>query len=163
MGYWEDYLPFCATDKKAGEVTGALKDYLMQASNCLKNADIRFEAVPYPTTDAALAAMKDGVIDCVFPVNISSYEGEEKGVLTISPVMRTEMSLLMRAEEPEKRMGVQDRTVAIDAGNSNFETFDKDRIPDWEIITCPTLEDCFRAVRSGAADGVPACTYRMNV
>ena len=77
--------------------------------------------------------------------------------------MRTEMSLLMRAEEQEKRMGGQDHAVAIDAGNSNFETFAKDRIPAWEIITCPTLEDCFRAVRSGAADGVLACTYRMNV
>ena len=163
VGYWDDYLPFCATDKKTGEVTGALKDYLTQASNCLKNADIRFEAVPYPTTGAALAAMKSGEIDCVFPVNLSSHEGEEKGVLTISPIMRTEMSLLMRAEDPEKRMGGQGKTVAIDAGNSNYETFVKDSIPAWTIKTCPTMEDCFRAVRNGTADAVLACTYRMNV
>lgn len=163
MGYLEDYLPFCATDKKTGELTGALKDYLVQASNCLKNADIRFEAVPYPTTDEALTAMKAGEVDCVFPVNLSSYDGEEKGVLTISPVMRAEMSLLMRSEEPEKRMGSQDKSLVIDEGNTNFDTFVKDSIPDWAIKTCPTLEDCFREVRNGTADGVLACTYRMNV
>lgn len=163
VGYWEDYLPFCATDKKTGALTGALKDYLAQASNCLKNADVRFEAVPYPTTDEAMAAKKKGEIDCVFPVNLSSYEGEEIGVLTISPIMRTEMSMLMRAEEPEKRMAGQNKTAAIDAGNTNFETFVKDSIPAWTIKSCSTLEDCFRAVRNGTADGVLACTYRMNV
>lgn len=163
VGYREDYLPFCATDKKTGELTGALKDYLVQASNCLKNADIRFEAVPYSTTDDALAAMKDGEIDCVFPVNLSSYDGEEKGVLTISPIMRTEMNLLMRDEEQENRTGAQDKTVAIEEGNTNFETFVKDNFPTWTIMTCSTAEDCFRAVRNGTADGVLESVYRMNV
>ena len=163
VGYWDNYLPFCAADKKTGELTGALKDYLNQASNCLKNANIRFEAVPYPSTDAALAAMKDGKIDCVFPVNLSTFEGEERGVLSVNPIMRTEMSLLMRSEERLERESGQTQTVAIDAGNSNFETFVKDDLPDWTIQSCPTMEDCFRSVKNRTADGVLACTYRMNV
>ena len=163
IGYQEDYLPFCATDAQTGELTGALKDYLAHASTCLKNADIRFEAVPYPSTDAALAAMKRGEIDGAFPINLSTYRGETMGVLTINPIMKTEMSVLMRAEgRPELAAG-KALTVAIDAGNTNFETLIRDALPAWTIARYPSVEDCFRATASGEADGVLACSYRMSV
>ena len=80
VGYQVNYLAFCARDPKTGELTGALKDYLDFASNCLENAAVSFEAEPYPSTDAALDAMKRGEIDCVFPVNLSTYHGEMMGV-----------------------------------------------------------------------------------
>ena len=64
VGYWDNYLPFCDADKTTGELTGAFKDYLAHAANCLKNAAVSFEAVPYPSTDAAFEAMKRGEIDC---------------------------------------------------------------------------------------------------
>ena len=89
VGYRDDFLPFCAEDKSTGELTGALKDFLAHASNCLKNADIQFEAVPYPSTDDAMKALKNGEIDCVFPLNLSSYDGEETGVLIVPPIMQT--------------------------------------------------------------------------
>lgn len=92
VGYWEDYLPFCATDRQTGELNGALKDWLAHASNCLKNAKVSFEAVPYPSTDAALAAMKRGEIDCVFPINLSTYSGETMGIFTTNPIIRNRSS-----------------------------------------------------------------------
>ena len=53
VGYWDNYLPFCASDKLTGELTGALKDYLAHASKCLKNAEVHFEAIPYVSMNAA--------------------------------------------------------------------------------------------------------------
>ena len=79
VGYWDDYLPFCGTDKLTGEFTGALKDYLAFTSNCLKNAHIQFEAVLYTSVSTAMTAMKNGKIDCVFPVNLSTYDSEAMG------------------------------------------------------------------------------------
>ena len=161
IGYREDYLPFCASDKQTGELTGALKDWLAHASGCLKNAAVSFETVPYPTTNAALAAMKRGEIDCVFPINLSTYSGETMGILTTNPVMKTEMSILMRAEgRPEITPGKK-LTVAVDAGNTNYMTLIRDDLPDWTILSCPGLEACFRAVAENEADGVLACNYRM--
>ena len=76
--------------------------------------------------------------------------------------MKTEMSVLVKEDgrpeiTPEKKL-----TVAIDEGNINFETLIRNDIPDWTIKTCPSVEDCFRAVASGEADGVLACNFRMS-
>ena len=161
VGYWDRYLPFCAADKLTGELTGALKDYLAQAANRLKNADVRFETVPYPTINAALSAMKNGEVDCVFPVNLSTYDGETTGILTINPVMKTEMSLLVSMGDGSENTLRQNMTVAIDKENINLETFIKDDIPAWTIKAYDSLEDCFRAVSAKEADGVLACNYRM--
>ena len=161
VGYWEDYLPFCATDRQTGELTGALKDWLAHASGCLKNAKVSFEAVPYPSTDAALAAMKRGEIDCVFPINLSAHSGETMGVLTTDPVMKTGMSLLARPEGRAEITRGKELTVAVDAGNTNYTTLIRDDIPEWTILSCPGLEACFRAVADNEADGVLACNYRM--
>ena len=162
IGYWDDYLPFCAADRQTGELTGALKDYLAHAATVLKNADIRFEATPYPSTDAAITAMKRGEIDCVFPINLSTYAGETMGILTVNPIMKTEMSVLTRAEgRPEISAG-KALTVAIDAGNTNFETLVREETPAWTIVNCPGVEACFKAVAAKEADGVLACNYRMS-
>ena len=48
VGYWDDYLPFCATDKQTGELTGALKDYLAQATNSLKTSTSTLRRCPTP-------------------------------------------------------------------------------------------------------------------
>jgi Bacterial extracellular solute-binding proteins, family 3. len=162
IGYWEDYLPFCASDRQTGALTGALKDYLAHASNCLKNAEVSFAAVPFSSTDAALAAMKRGEIDCVFLINLNTHSGETMGILTTNPIMKTEMSILMRSEgRPEITPGNK-LTVAVDAGNANYATLIRDNIPDWSILFCSSPEACFRAVSESEADGVLACNYRMG-
>lgn len=162
IGYWEDYLPFCASDRQTGALTGALKDWLAHASNCLKNAEISFEAVPYPTTDAALAAMKRGEIDCAFPINLSTYTGEAMGVLTTNAIAKTEMSLLMRTEGRAEITPGKKLTVAVDVGNTNYVTLIRDNFPEWTILSCPGTEACFRAVSENEADGVLACNSRMG-
>ena len=162
VGYWDDYLPFCGVDKTTGELTGALKDFLAHAANCLRNASLTFESVPYPSRDAALAAMREGKVDCVFPVNLSLHDGEVMGILATNSVMETEMSVLMRANERPEITPGKNLNVAIDVGNTNFETFIYEAIPDWTIQFYPTVEDCFRAVDSGKADAVLAGNYRMN-
>ena len=74
VGYRDNYYPFCTNDKEKGELTGALKDYFARVANRLKSTNISFEAVPYPSTEAALVAMKTGKVDCVFPVNLSAHD-----------------------------------------------------------------------------------------
>ncbi|MCR5788371.1 MAG: diguanylate cyclase [Lachnospiraceae bacterium] len=128
----------------------------------MKNTIVHFEAVPYPTLDDAIEALKNGEIDCVFPLNLSTYDAESKGLMMINPIMRTEMSVLTRENgnteiSPEKKL-----TVAIDEGNISYETLINDEIPAWEVKFCPSVEDCFKAVDSNEADGVLASNYRMN-
>ena len=163
IGYLDDYLPFCALDSSTGEVTGALRDFIAYASTCMKNADISFTAVPFSTTDAALQAMKNGEIDCVFPINLSSYDGEVMGIFSVAPIMQTEMSIMIHNGRNFESIRGQDLTVAVDKGNINFETFIKDNFPEWTIKYFPDDESCYKAVSEKEADAVLLCNYCANL
>lgn len=161
VGYYDDYLPFCAADKETGELSGALKDYLDRASTCLQNASINFEAVPYPTTKDAIKAMKNGKIDCVFPINISSYYGESTGIMMTNPIMDTEMGVLAREDDLPDISPDNELKVAIDNGNINFKTFIIKSFPNWTIKTYADVEECCDAVASKEAEVALVCNYRM--
>lgn len=162
VGYLDNYLPFCARDKNTGELTGALKDYLDAASARLKNARIHFKTIPFASTEEALAALKRGEVDSIFPINISSDDGEKHGIFPISPLINTEMSLLVRPDNPVIGMPNMNLTVAISTGNTSYETFIKDSAPNWIIKNCSPVEECFREVWRGEADSLIVPGYRLN-
>ena len=60
-------------------MTGALNEYLNLASGCMRNAVVVFEPIPFENVEDAFTALRNGEIDCVFPVNLSSYEAEKIG------------------------------------------------------------------------------------
>ena len=72
VGYLKNFAPFC-DNSITDEVKGVLKNYLELASNCTKNTAIRFDTKSYSTLQDAFQALEDNEIDCVFPVNLSTY------------------------------------------------------------------------------------------
>ena len=162
IGYVDNFLPFCSRDKKTGELTGVLKDYLEAAATRLKNASIHFETIPFASTEDALAALKRGEVDSIFPINISYDDGEKHGMFPISPLVNTEMTLLVRPDTPIIGMPNMNLNVAINAGNTSYENFIKDRAPNWNIKSCSPVEECFRMVKKGEADSLVLPSYRLN-
>ena len=162
VGYRDNYLPVCMQDKEKGELTGALKDYFANATNKLKSFNIRFEAVPYPTTEAALVAMKTGKVDCVFPVNLSSHDANVADVRMTYPVMRTEMQAIMRDTDMRGINENSTFTIAVNSGNANIETFIKDNYPACKMAYYSNIDTCFDAIASGKADGALISNYRVN-
>ena len=162
IGYVDNFLPFCSRDKKTGELTGALKDYLEAAATRLKNASIHFETIPFASTEDALAALKRGEVDSIFPINISYDDGEKHGMFPISPLVNTEMTLLVRPDTPIIGMPNMNLNVAINTGNTSYENFIKDRAPNWNIKSCSPVEECFRMVKKGEADSLVLPSYRLN-
>jgi len=162
VGYRDDYLPFCAVDKATGELTGALRDYLARAANCMKNAELRFEAIPYHTMVEALEALEDGAVDCVFPVNLSTYDAEQMGVLMTDPAMSTEMLAVMRETDSRGISRDRDVTVAVNAGNLNTETFLREKFPDWTVARYSGTDACITALATEEADCTLISYYRIN-
>ena len=162
VGYRDNYLPFCAKDPETGEVTGALKDYLAHAVNGLRNAGLRFETVAYPTTEAALEAMRAGEVDCVFPVSLSSYDSDAMNIRLTNPVMTTEMQAVMRRSDHQHIARDSNFTFAVNEGNANIETFIKDYYPECRTIRCPTSDASFEALASGEADCILSSNYRLH-
>lgn len=162
IGYQDNYLAFCAKDPKTGQLDGALADYLDVASDCLENAHIDFEAVCYPTSAEAIEAMQSGEVDCVFPVNLTAYDGETRGVFVTPAIMRTDMSAIIR-ESDKDDFAKKDRiTVAVNAGNPNYDMFLLDHFPEWRPIYFENTQECLKAVAEGRADCLLVSNYRYN-
>ena len=162
VGYQDNYLAFCAKDPKTGELTGALREYLRIASDCLENAHIDFEAVAYPTAASALEAVKSGEVDCAFPANLTNYDGETQGFYMTPPLMSTDMSAVIR-ESDLSTFAKKDRvTVAVNTGNTNYDMFLLDHFPNWRSIYFEDTPEGLRAIAEGRVDTLLISNYRYN-
>ena len=161
IGYREDFLPFCQTDRQTGMLTGALKDYLAHAMNNLRSADVHFETIPYESIEIALKALKAGEIDCVFPVYLNSYDAEQMGVRLTNPAMKTEINAVMPLSKVQPLSRESKLVFTGRSGDPNIKTFIMDRYPESSLLTFDSREDYLDAVRSGKADCAILSNYRM--
>lgn len=162
IGYQDNYLAFCARDPETGELTGALSDYLNYASKGINNAELEFEPVAFPTAESAMAALKKGEIDCMFPANLTVFDGEEMGVVMSPSMMSTEMLAVVRESEQHTFFQKDQITVAVNAGNPNYDLFLKEQFPDWDSDHFLDTPTCLQAVADGKADCVIVSNYRYN-
>ena len=162
VGYQTNYLAFCSADETTGELIGALRDYLAYASQVMENAELNFEAISYPTAAAALEALKNGEVDCMFPANLTDYDGETMGVVMTPAIIRTEMDAVVRASEQKEFIRKEKVTVAVNRGNTNYELFLTDNYPGWERAYFTDTAEGLEAVAAGKADCVIISNYRFS-
>ena len=162
VGYQDNYLAFCASDPETGKLTGALKDYLDKAASSVMNAHIDFETIAYPTAAAALDALNQGEVDCVFPANLSVGDGEEMGLLITPSLMRTDLFAVVREADRQIFADREYVIVAVNEGNPNYESCLYDHFPSWRKVYYPTTAECLRAVSQNMADCVLISSYRYN-
>ena len=162
VGYLDHWLAFCAQDGETGAQTGALGVYLELASRCMQNAEIVFAPVPFDNADDAFSALRKGEIDCVFPVNLSSYEAETLGILKTEPIMQTEIYAAVRSDKRHHFSTEGNVNVAITETDRNFRTFVMESYPDWSESLYESREACLEAVEEGEADCVLLCNYQLG-
>ncbi len=163
VGYLDNYLPFSNMDKSTKTLTGALSDFLSFAETAEKNAELSFVTQPFETTNDALQALKDGKIDCLFPISLSAYDGEQLGVIITDPLVSTKMYAAVRISDQQGVSPEQEMAVAVRKGNPNYETFVMDYFPDWHLEYFDNSESAFHAVASGDVDCVLVNSYRLAI
>lgn len=162
VGYLDDYLAYCAADKKTGKLTGTLKDYLDKASDCFAKGNLNFDSTAYSTVEKALQALKNGEVDCIFPAKFSSYEGEVKGVVITPALAKAALFMVVRIDDQQILAEKKQLITAVQQGDDNCESILKDFFPDWKTITCDDTQECLRAVSEGRADCFLISSYRYN-
>ena len=162
VGYQDNYLAFCAKDLETEELTGALKDWFVAASSNLENAKVEFEPVCYPSSAAALDAMKRGEVDCVFPTNLTDYDGEVDGVFITPPLMHSDVLAVVRAQDQQEFANKERVKVALITDDPNYDTLLLDHFPTWRAIYYSDMAECLEAVSDGQADCVLISNYRYN-
>lgn len=161
IGYRDNYLPFSSIDEETGELTGALKDYLIHAVSSLNSEHLQFETVPYESTEAALAALQAGEIDCVYPVYLSTYDADQRGVMLTEAAMETEMNAIMRFTNRQSLSADSSLTFAVNADMVNIDSFIMDCYPRAARNHYSSIQACYDAVASGEADCVLVSNYRI--
>ncbi len=161
VGYRNNYMPFCADSD--GKLTGALGDFLSKSSTIFKNKEIEFEPIPFSTTDGCLKALESGEVDVVFPINLSAYDLESRGLVSTENLMRTEIFVIVKPRNSGDIFGEEKVTAALLSGNVNFDVFVQDYYPDWTIDHRPTLDECYKAVSLGEADCAMVNSYRLTL
>ena len=162
VGYRDNFLPFCDLDDETHELTGALKEYLAYAENSQKNGTLRFETRAFAKTEDALKALENHEIDCVFPLSVSAYDGEQRGIVITDPLTRSEMYATVRKADHQGIDRNAEVKVALVSGNPSYETFVMDCFPNWKILFFNDGEEAFRAIASGQADCGLVSNYRLG-
>ena len=99
------------------------------AKNAEKNAQLSFETRAFKTTEDALKALANHEIDCVFPVNLSAYDGEQVGIIVTDPFVHTEMYAAVRSADHKGISPDREMTVAVLAGHLSHATFHQGPLP----------------------------------
>ena len=162
VGYQDNYLAFCARDPATGGLTGALKDCLSFASGIPENAAPEFEAFAYPTAAAAMEALSRGDVDCVFPANLTAYDGETASVILSPPLMRTEMDAVVRDADQQDFLRQNQIRIAVNRGNPNYEAFLREHFPSWTPVYFSDTPACLEAVAAKNADCLIISNYRYR-
>ena len=161
VGYEDDLLAFCAADAE-GNLTGALKDYLDHAADCLANARLAFEPVAYPSAGAAMEALESGEVDCMFPACLSTADGESRSLVMTPAVMRTDLYAVVRKADRDAFSQDDQLTVVLPEGDPDYDSIVMDHFPDWERSYFADTQACLRAVSEGKADCVLISNYQYN-
>ena len=163
VGYRDNFLPFCDMDDETQTLNGSLADYLEFAKTAEKNAQLSFETTAFATTGDALQALAEGGIDCIFPLSLSSFDGEKYGVVITEPLVTTEMYAVVRTADHQGISRDQKLKVAVIKDNPNYNTFLMDNFPNWEIAYYDNTESAFQAVADGKADVGIVSNYRISL
>ena len=163
VGYRDHFLPFCKQDENSKKLVGALADYITFAEKAEKNAKPTFEPRAYATTEAALQALAKGEIDCVFPIALSAYDGEQRGIIITDPLISTEMFAVVRTDDHRGIVVDKEMKVAVVEGNPGYDTFLKDHFPKWKAKYYKDIQSAYQAVANGEADYSLVSNYRIGL
>ncbi len=160
VGYRDQYMPFSGTEEE--EVTGLVSDILTETRQVMKNASVSYETVSYATLEDAFEALKNGEIDTVFPVSISTFDAYQEGVSLTFGLADNKIDALVRENRVKSFNSGEAHTVALLNGDLSEESLVLDNYPNWTIASFDTAEECFKAVGSGKADCLLVSDYRVE-
>lgn len=147
VGYLDDALPYCATDKK-GEMTGMFREYFDEIGSIYS---LQFNFIAYDNFSEILNALKAEEVDVAVPMYYDYWTAENLDVALIDELVTSSVSIISMEDYDKQKY---DR-IAV-ANQYFFQPYYiYSRYPDAEYIECKNLQDCIDKVSSGEAD----CTF----
>lgn len=154
VGYLENSLPFCGTEK--GELVGILATLL---DTVRSEYNIEVDAVAYETREEIEEAMKADEIDVGGPI-IQDFDSLEQhqfastdSIFEVSPVIAYD------GQDYAKSM----QKLAIAKNSVYYKSVVEYLFPDSEVQEYDNIEDCLQAVLDGNAGATIVPSARINI
>ena len=144
IGYFNNYLPYCDTDKD-GNVVGLVKDLVPEMFKNLGINSISYSYVPYNNYEDMTNALSSGDIDIAFPVGGGLYFSEEDGLYLSKPVTSSTVNLIYSDEY----ISASSSDFAVNKNNRMQYYFVKSHYPDSSITLYDSTQECLNAVLEG--------------
>ena len=109
-----------------------------------------------------MEGVKNGEVDYMFPANLTDFDGETHGYFMTAPLMSTDISAIVSKADQKDFASKEHITVAVNAGNPNYDMFLVDNFPEWRAIYFKDTKECLRAIADGKADCLLISNYRYN-
>lgn len=146
IGYRKKSMPFCGTKTSTGELTGLLSDIIEQVEKSLK---VKFEKTAYGSNNEMIADLKEGRIDCAYPVMDDVWLSEQLGYTQTTNVTSERMILIYKG----KYKGVDSyQKFGYTIGSPSQHVYAIEHNMGTERIGFATEEDTIQAIRKGTID-----------
>ena len=143
-------------------MTGALKDYLDDASKCFENAELVFEPVAYPCAADLIQALENGEVDCMFPSNLSTSDVEALNIVLTPSIISSEIYAVVRKPNQNTFLQQAVNHAAVIEGDPNYKAVMMDHFPNWKWDGYPDTQSCLKAVADKEADCFLISNYYYN-
>ena len=158
IGYLDDYLPLCDTDKD-GKPTGCMTDIINEILQELKIRDnVNLTYVPYASYSNLLSDLRLGAIDVAFPINNDVALAEKNNIYLTNEIISTPMYLIYCGDfSPAKS-----HRIAAKRGNSIADIYIRNNFPDTEAVYYDKIPDMLDAVAAREIDGCILNVFRKD-
>ena len=158
VGYSNDYLPYCDTDKD-GKATGLVSDLIPDMFDALPDdyePDIIYRG--YNSQNEMVEALKNGDVDMIFPVSSEAWYAEQEGYQESTNVVTSPIDLAYREPYTDKVT----TKIAVNKNNQLQYYYTVQNYPDAEIIQYDSIEECIKALKSGEVGSTILSARRAN-
>lgn len=157
IGYEKNFLAFCGSDEKTGEVIGALAVLIESMQENYSQYNFEIETVEFSTVHESMEALWKGDIDVVFPIYKCFYRAEE-GKLLLSDTIANS-SIVAIIDDPDNFDEFKTNVVAVAEGFDDIYWYLGEYYPNWTIKTYATFEECLKAVKKNEVDVTVESAY----
>jgi len=145
VGYKSHCMPFCAQNDE-GELFGLLSDVLKSLE---KNIGIRFETIPFESSNHMSTAVREGKVDLIFPVCDDMWYSEKNGYINTNPIIQNRFSLVFsgdyKTERKNLKIGYLSESSAQELILERYQAMNN-------AVPFETTKELFNAILKGDAD-----------
>ncbi|MCR4956602.1 MAG: transporter substrate-binding domain-containing protein [Lachnospiraceae bacterium] len=157
VGYLKNNLAFSDVGEDSKDASGLVKEVFNEFIRCFSNAQVSIEYKGYDNRIQMHKALKEGRVDCVFPVYYDLWSMEREGISLSAPIMNTPVVGIYKGKFTEDSM----KKIAVVKGSWLQQGYIRNYYPNSEIYYCKDGEACVDAVMEGKATATMTNGYMV--